>query len=184
MNQLSVSNILIAGWPGVGKTTLVDKIIKEFQLNPVGFFTEEIREDGKKVGFTITSLTPGLPQMEGILARIGLPGLFRRGPYTINVHDMEEVGARALEEALFCRELILIDEIGSMEMVSPRFQAAVIACLQSSRPVLGVIKAESNPFIDQIKSRSDVEIIELTRGRYDVVKSDLVRMVKQLILLK
>jgi len=182
VNQLSVSNILITGYPGVGKTTLIREVLNELRVNPVGFYTEEIREEGKRVGFRIESLTPGLPKMQGILARIDLPGSYHRGPYTINIRDMEEIGARALEDALCCRGLILIDEIGSMELASSRFQEAVMACLDSPRPVLGVIKAESNPFTDRIASRPDVEIIELTRERYDMVKSIMVKQVKQLII--
>jgi nucleoside-triphosphatase len=182
VHQFIVSNILITGYPGVGKTTLIREVLNELRIDPVGFYTEEIREAGKRVGFSIKSLTPGLPKMEGILARIDWPGSYHRGPYTININDMEAIGARALEDALSCRGLILIDEIGSMELVSSRFREAVIACLDSPRPVLGVIKAESNPFIDRIASRPDVNIIEFTRERYDEVKSVVVKKVKQLII--
>jgi nucleoside-triphosphatase len=182
VNKFIVSNILITGHPGEGKTTLVKQVIEELRLDPVGFYTEEIRDEGKRVGFRIKSLTPGLPRMEGILARIGLDGPSRRGPYTINIRDMEEVGARALEDALSRRGLIVIDEIGNMEIVSPRFQEAVIASLDSPRPVLGVIKYESGPFVDRIKTRPDVEIIELTREHYNKVKSVVVKKLKQLII--
>ena len=175
-------NILITGHPGVGKTTLVKQVIEQLRLDPVGFYTEEIGEEGKRVGFRIKSLTPGLPRMEGVLARIGLDGPYHRGPYTINIRDMEEVGARALEEALSHRTLIVIDEIGNMEIVSQRFQAAVIASLESPRPVLGVIKYEPGPFVDRIRSRPDVEIIKLTRKHYKEVKSFVVKKVKQLII--
>ncbi len=170
MNKFIVSDILITGHPGVGKTTLVKQVIEELRLDPVGFYTEEIRDEGKKVGFRIKSLTPGLPRMEGILARIGLPGPSRRGPYTINIRDMEEVGARALEESRRGFPLIVIDEIGNMEVISLRFQQAVIACLQSPTPVLGVIKAGEGPFVSRIKRRDDVEIMELTRPSFKEVK--------------
>jgi len=183
VSRCVISNILITGYPGVGKTTLVKQVIEELQLDPVGFYTEEIREEGKRVGFRIKSLTPGLPRMEGILARVGLDGPHRRGPYTINISDMEDVGARALEDALSCRGLILIDEIGNMEIVSKRFQESVIASLDSPRPVLGVIKYEPGPFVDRIRSRPDVEIIKLTREHYNKVKLVVLEMVKQLTLL-
>ena len=176
---MTKTNLLITGWPGVGKTTLIKRVLGELRINPVGFYTEEIRERGSRTGFRIRSLTPGLPRMDGILAHVDLDGPYRVGRYGVNKKDMEEVGARALEEALTHHSLIVIDEIGNMEIISIRFQQAVIACLESPQPVLGVIKAGRGPFVDRIKSRPDVEIIELTRKRYDLVKSVVVKLVKQ-----
>ncbi len=176
-----MTNILITGRPGVGKTTLIRQIIGELNLAATGFFTEEIRERGRRTGFRIQALTPGLPRMDGVLAGIGLPGPYRHGAYGINLTDMEEVAARALEESLLYRDLIVIDEIGNMEIVSSRFQEAVIACLESDLPVLGVIKAGSGPFVDRIKSRPDVEIVELTRDRFAAVTSTVIEAVKLLV---
>ena len=154
----------------MGKTTLIQELIRELELKPGGFYTREIRENGKRTGFEINGLTPGLPRSRGILARVGLESPWRVGRYGVNIKDMEEVGALALEEALERSPLIVIDEIGNMEIASTRFQRAVIACLESPRPVLGVIKAGRGPFVDKIKSRSDVEIIELTRRNFAEVK--------------
>jgi nucleoside-triphosphatase len=109
--------------------------------------------------------------MEGILAREGLPSPSRVSRYGINQEDMEEVGARSLEEGLRGFPLVVIDEIGNMEVVSLRFQQAVIACLESVTPVLGVIKAGEGPFVSRIKQRDDVEIIELTRDVRAAVKA-------------
>ena len=164
---------MITGRPGVGKTTLIRQLIREMDLRPAGFYTREIREKGRRVGFSINSLTPGLPKMEGILAQEGWPSPFRVSRYGINKEDMEEVGARSLEEGLCGFPLIVIDEIGNMEVISYRFQQAVIACLQSSTPVLGVIKAGEGPFVSRIKRRDDVEIIELTRPNFEEVKAQV-----------
>ncbi len=175
---MKISNILITGWPGVGKTTLIKMVLGELRISPVGFYTEEIRENGHRTGFRIKSLTPGLPRMEGVLARVGLAGPYRVGRYGVNKKDIEEVGARALEDARDGDSLIVIDEIGNMEIISARFQRAVISCLESPQPVLGVIKAGRGPFVDRIKSRPDVEIIELTRERYDEVKMAVVDRIR------
>ncbi len=164
-------NLLITGRPGVGKTTLIRDLILEMDLCPAGFYTREIKESGRRVGFSINSLTPGLPKMEGILAREGLSSPFRVSRYGVNKEDMEEVGARALEEGTGGFPLIVIDEIGNMEVISLRFQQAVIACLESSTPVLGVIKAGEGTFVSRIKLRDDVEIIELTRPAFERVKA-------------
>ncbi len=172
---------MITGRPGSGKTTLVKRVIDELSIKPVGFYTEEIRRNGRRTGFRIRSLTPNLERMEGILARAGEKSSYRFGRYGVNRRDLEEVGARALEEGLASRTLVVIDEIGNMEIVSPRFQRAVIACLESTRPVLGVIKAGAGPFVSQIKSRPDIELMELKREKYSLLRSYLIEKLKRLI---
>lgn len=150
----------------MGKTTLIEAIIRELGLKPGGFSTREIREAGKRVGFEINAFNG----RKGVLARAGLPSLHRVGRYGVNIRDMEEVGAGSLEDALSGSPLIVIDEIGNMEIISRRFQEAVIDCLGSSIPVLGAIKAGRGPFVDGIKFRPDVEVIELRREEFGAVK--------------
>jgi len=73
----------------------------------------------------------------------------------------------------FFTQVIVIDEIGNMEIISGRFRKAVIACLESPAPVLGAIKAGEGPFVSEIKSRPDVEILELTSQNHSVVKKSV-----------
>jgi len=155
----------------VGKTTLIQRVVGELGLQPGGFYTREIREEGERVGFEINVLTNGLPRMKGVLAKVGLPSPYRVGKYGVDIRDLEEVGAASLEAARKKFPLVIIDEIGNMELVSPRFQRAVIACLESPVPVLGVIKAGRGPFVDQIKMRSDV--IVLTRDNFEAVEKQV-----------
>ncbi|MCX5868585.1 MAG: hypothetical protein NT009_14105 [Proteobacteria bacterium] len=52
-------NLLLTGRPGIGKTTAIIKTVKLLSLSgirPHGFFTEEIRESGKRTGFQIQTL--------------------------------------------------------------------------------------------------------------------------------
>ena len=70
----------------------------------------------------------------------------------------------------FFTQVIVIDEIGNMEIISGRFRKAVIACLESPVPVLGAIKAGEGPFVSEIKSRPDVEIAQVTPENRSAVK--------------
>ncbi|MFX1538951.1 MAG: nucleoside-triphosphatase, partial [Promethearchaeota archaeon] len=63
-------HFLITGKPGVGKTTLIQKLVSKIRsINPncniSGFYTNEIRQDGLRIGFDIYTLGG----QQGILAR-------------------------------------------------------------------------------------------------------------------
>ena len=58
-------NLLFTGVPGCGKSTLIERIIEELGRPACGFFTREMREGGRRVGFSITTLDG----RSGILAR-------------------------------------------------------------------------------------------------------------------
>ena len=80
-------NILISGAPGCGKTTLFKRLVRELaHLRPVGFFTQEIREDNVRMGFTLN----GLDGSNGVLAHVDYPGDFRVGRYGVDVAGFED----------------------------------------------------------------------------------------------
>ena len=97
-----------------------------------------------------------------MIASVDAPGTFRVCGMGVNVADLEAVGAVALENAMGVSPLIVMDEIGHLEVESPRFQEAVVACLESATPVLGAIKEERGPFVDRIKGRADIVLVEVT----------------------
>ena len=167
-------NILITGRPGVGKTTIIKEAIKGLEAMVGGFYTEEIREGGKRVGFRIRSTAGD----EGILAHVNCHSPCRVSRYGVNIFDLERVGCRALEEAMEKAVLVVMDEIGSMELYSNRFCRMVLRILSSPVPVLGTLQARRNEFLDEIRKRSDVEIIRVTEQNRD----DQARFVRRLVL--
>ena len=78
--------ILITGQPGSGKTTLFRRLVDEFQdLNPVGFYTAEIRKGGARRGFSLY----GLNGRTGVLAHVDLRTGFQVGKYGVDVSGFE-----------------------------------------------------------------------------------------------
>lgn len=169
-------NILVTGVRGAGKTTLVRDVVLELGVRPGGYLTRAFPERGRKIRCEIFSLTPGSGERSGVLAAADRNGVLR-----VNLDDLEAVGAPALEKAVGTSPLIVMDEIGDLESASARFQNAVIRCLESSTPVLGAIKSENGPFVDRIKGRGDVVLLELSRGRYAEVKKRAARLVAALL---
>ena len=152
-----MKNILITGKPRVGKTTLIKRLVEHLD-SAGGFYTQEITRHNLREGFKIITLDG----KEGILAKKGMPSPFHVGQYGVFTKDLEEIGVKAIEEAISTKDVIIIDEIAKMELFSPRFKEIVIKALDSPKPVLGVIQVSNHPFINQVRKRGDVKIYELT----------------------
>ena len=151
-------NILLTGRPGVGKTSVIREVIDILKINAGGFYTKEIREGGVRKGFKIITLNG----RKGILAHIDCRSPYRVSKYGVNIKDLEEIAAPAIEDALKNKEWIIIDEIGRMELYSPKFCSLVKKVLDSKKRVLGTIQARHNEFLDSIRKRKDTKIIEVT----------------------
>ncbi|ACM22832.1 MULTISPECIES: NTPase [Thermotoga] len=165
--------ILITGRPGVGKTTLIKKISSLLQ-NAGGFYTEEMREKGKRVGFKIVTLDG----REGILAKVGFPSQHRVGKYGVNLKDLEELGVDSVERALEEKSVVIIDEIGKMELLSERFKRVVEKAFNSEKDLIATIKKSSDPFVEKIKNKKDVIIFELNERNRDLLLKRILDMLK------
>lgn len=173
-----MNNLLVSGPPRSGKTTLIKNITGHPSLSGKwgGFITEEIREKGERVGFQILSY-PGAKR--GILARKGLFSSYRLGSYGVNIQDLEGIGCKALEEALSSAELIIIDEIGKMELFSEKFRNILLQALDSPKKLLATIMERRHEFADRIKRRKDVQIYRLRPHNFEIVLQDVLKWIVQ-----
>jgi nucleoside-triphosphatase len=51
--MMTKRNILITGPPGCGKSTLIEKIVNRIERPVTGFFTREIKKEGRRVGYSV-----------------------------------------------------------------------------------------------------------------------------------
>jgi len=167
-----IKNIFISGKPGCGKTTLIMEIIKELNLDAGGFYTQEIREKGIRKGFKIITLDG----QEGILAHVSIESPYRVSRYKVNIKDLEEIGVNSILETLKENRLVIIDEIGSMEMKSEKFKKAVETALNSKNKILGTIKFTPDPFTNQIRKRKDTKILYLTKENRERIKKETIKL--------
>lgn len=151
-------NILITGVPGIGKTTIIQQLAGELRsLRPAGFFTEEIREAGKRVGFALV----GLDGERQVLSHVSVRSRYRVGKYAVDVEGFE---AFLRNRRFFGSEtrLIIIDEIGKMECLSALFRQQIIGILDSDIPCIATIARKGDGFTESIRERPDVVLFEVT----------------------
>jgi nucleoside-triphosphatase len=170
-------NLLLTGRPGVGKTTLVQAVLRELSDVPAaGFVTSEIRSRGGRTGFRVVTLRGG----EAILAHIEIRGKYRVSRYGVDVEAFERV---ALPELVpdSRTHLVVIDEIGKMECFSRAFREAVVQALDSDTPVVATVSLRGDRFIEELKAREDSLVIEITRANRDHLVSDLVGRIREML---
>jgi len=163
-------NLLVTGKPGVGKTTLVERVLDQLRgsLRLAGFTTTELRRPGEqRLGFRI--LTVEGKQAE--LARVGLQSRVRVGRYGVNVEAFERLALPELARRDV--DLIVIDEIGKMECASGRFRRAAEDALDAQVNTLATLGTGHLPFFQAVRERPDVELLTLTERNRDALVAEL-----------
>jgi nucleoside-triphosphatase len=164
---ISPPKIVLTGKPGVGKTTVVMRVLEGFKGRAGGFYTEEIRTGKVREGFRIRTLDG----RNGILAHVNHSGPFRVGKYGVDVDAFDGIALPSLERALEEDELVVIDEIGKMELFSRQFRKLVERVLGSDKKLLGVIHQRIDPFTQRIRHWPTVEIWTVTETNRDSLPS-------------
>jgi nucleoside-triphosphatase len=163
-------HILLTGNPGSGKTTLIKRVIERLDSEIGGFYTQEMREGGTRRGFKIITFDG----RQGILAHVTIKSQRRISKYGVDLDALDAIGTASIQHALDAGALIVIDEIGPMELLSEAFKGTVLAALDSDCRVFGTIVKRSTPFTDTIKTRNDVTVIEVNPGTRDALVDQLV----------
>jgi len=153
----------ITGRPGIGKTTVLLNAANELKnkgYSVGGMLSREVRQEGTRVGFEIVDFTTG---RRGWLAHVNQPAGPQVSKYRINLHDLDQIGVNAIRDAVKDAEVVIVDEIGPMELFSSAFKQVINDAVESQKLVLGVIHHSTrDPIINSLKNRNDAEIVEAT----------------------
>lgn len=155
--------ILVTGKPGIGKTSILRRTVKELKNRKYevgGMICREVREGGVRVGFEIMDLSTGT---RGWLAHVNQPTGPKIGKYHVNLTDLDVIGVGAILDALQNADILAVDEIGPMELSSTAFSKALVKAVESSKPIIGTIHyGLKNSILDSIKNREETEILKVT----------------------
>jgi nucleoside-triphosphatase len=180
LENLTSKNILITGHPGIGKTTVVRKLcdrLSDYKLS--GFYTEEIREHGVRVGFQAVRLDG--PAAIFAHARYRTPPEHRVGKYGVRPELLDDLVLSYLESAKTEAQLVVLDEIAKMELLSGAFKAIVRDLLDSSCPVLATVSFKGTGFIKQVKERPDTQTFALTEKNRQAQEEHILRALRRIL---
>jgi nucleoside-triphosphatase len=166
--------ILLTGPPRAGKTTCIERLIERLEVHAAGFFTREVRRGGKRLGFDVESLDG----RRGVLARVGLQSRWRVGRYGVDLPGFESVALPALEEGLGSGVLLVVDEIGKMELFSEDFKSLVVRALEGPSALVGTVMVGNPPFVRWIKRHRAVRLLEVTEANRDEMPTKLAHILE------
>ena len=157
---------LVTGPPGVGKSTLISKVVLRLKSAGVivgGCTTAEKKSGGARIGFEVRDLTSG---RVGELASVNSKFGPRVGRYRVNLTDLATVGAAGVAAAASASEVIVIDEVGPMELVSPEFRRAVRKCVETGKPMLAVVHERlEDDLLGELRSKAEAQFTLSTENR-------------------
>jgi len=146
----------------VGKTTIIKKVIEKINKPVIGFYTEEVREADKRIGFLLITLDG----KKGYLAHQDIKSNYYIRRYGVSIENIENLSIPSITPKTK-DDIIIIDEIGKMECFSEKFKIAATNALNSSNIVIGTIAIGGTDFIQNIKKRHDIKIYEVTQNNRD-----------------
>ena len=139
---------LIVGDKHIGKSTLIQKVIRELGCPVAGFETkkEEGLADVEK-GSPVYIYPAGKPRRQSEENLLG----YSKKQQTKVFSPAFDRAAKWLADAEVPGGLLLMDEIGIMEASSEAFCAEILRRLDGGTPVLAAVKNKDHPFLAAVR---------------------------------
>ncbi len=169
----------ITGLPGAGKTEALLKVIEMLEVDGHtvgGMITTPIYERGKKIGFEVMDWHS---KRLGIFAHRDYETPIKIGNLFVAIDVLNEIGVPSIDWATDEADIIVIDEVGKMEVESETFIQAVKHALEAAKPlILTLHKKSRNPLLQDIRRRDDVRILEVTPINRNLLPYKIISLLK------
>jgi nucleoside-triphosphatase len=166
-----MTRILLTGPPQCGKTTVVQKVVARWPGRAAGFYTREVRRHGVRLGFEIVTLSG----VTALLSHVDFPGPHRVGKYGVSLDNFHQVALPALE-VIPGVDLIVVDEVGKMECLSPRFVAAMEHLWRQPVPLLITVAEKGGGYIAALKGKPDQTRFTVTLTNRDALPTRILEL--------
>jgi nucleoside-triphosphatase THEP1 len=182
---LRVPGVFLQGPKGVGKTTVLFTVLNSCvrhtrwqspcgpglcapnlrRLKVGGFGVKRVFSREGRVGLDMIDLLTR--------ERARLVAIHPDGKRTMYREAFVKIGLPAIERAVRLADIVVMDELGKIELGVPLFTTAVLDILAGPVPVAGVLKDESNPFLDAVRAMPGVRVITVSPGSRERASREL-----------
>lgn len=168
-------HVLITGPRGVGKSTLIRRVLKELDLPVFGFETK--KEDGladAEKGSPIYIYKAGAPHVQTADNLVG----YSKNQHLTIIKETFDRFASYLLSSVPSGHVILMDEIGVMESSSGDFCSAVLSLLDGDVPVIAAVKDKHTAFLDAVRSHPNCRSFRISEANRDRLYEDILAYMK------
>lgn len=156
-----MTGLLLQGRHGVGKSTLLHRALGQSGLAYGGYYVQRLLQDGATRGFRCCSLTAPaqltVPYDSSLESQLFID--CRQG-HTITVQRLVQPALTALSDPL--PQLLVLDELGGVELLDDSFFERLMDCVGSCR-LVGSYKADGN--VAKLQQQTGVDEALLTKRR-------------------
>ena len=157
-------NIFLTGPINIGKTSILQSVLYQLDAEIDGFYTEAFTYKNKIIGFLMKHY-----KNENEAFAIGLKdSVSSCRPIT---EHFERYGLELLRVISYSSDIVVMDELGILEKDAITYQREIVKILDSKKLVIGVIKNKENSFLNEIRNRPDVMLIDVDMNNRNYLPS-------------
>ena len=156
--------VFLTGQKGIGKSTIIKKVLEKLKVKKGGFFTEKM--DDKIYFFDIKKIE--IFHFDFYDDPIKVAKLFNN------------FGVELLLDSFLESDLIVMDELGFLEAKAEKFRKAVFNIIDSEKHIIGVMKNyKPNIFYDRLENDEKITVFEVTKENREQLPDKILKLYEE-----
>ncbi len=158
-------NIILTGPKHCGKSTLVRNVIENYDGRLSGFISEFDDRSSDTRKLLIRSING---------ANNACAVTWSQSSYSVNYDVFDKFAPELID---LSSDLIVFDELGKFESSCNKLQNAVEQAFSSTTDVIAVLRLDAPAWINELKLRSDVMVINVNIENRDTLVSEIKELI-------